>query len=52
MARTAAGNGVDGIVGPVTKNAIKDYQRDYGGLKIDGSYGPKTAAAFKKEING
>jgi hypothetical protein len=46
------GDGVDGIVGPVTRGAIKEFQRDHGGLKIDGSYGPKTAAAFELEING
>jgi hypothetical protein len=47
-----AGDGVDGIVGPVTQGAVKDFQRDHGGLATDGSYGPKTAAAFEKEING
>lgn len=47
-----AGNGVDGIVGPVTRGAVKDFQRDHGGLATDGTYGPKTAAAFDQEING
>ena len=47
-----AGNGVDGIVGPVTRSAVKDFQRDHGGLTVDGSYGPKTAEAFDQEING
>ncbi|MHB1011543.1 MAG: peptidoglycan-binding domain-containing protein [Desulfobacteria bacterium] len=46
------GDGVDGIVGPVTRGAIKEFQRDHGGLKTDGSYGPKTAEAFDQEING
>jgi hypothetical protein len=46
------GDGVDGIIGPVTRGAIKEFQRDHGGLKTDGSYGPKTAAAFDQEING
>jgi len=46
------GDGVDGIVGPVTRGAVKEFQRDHGGLKADGSYGPKTAEAFDQEING
>ncbi|MFA6147118.1 MAG: peptidoglycan-binding protein [bacterium] len=45
-------DGVDGVVGPVTKGAVKKFQRDHGGLATDGVYGPKTAAAFDKEING
>jgi peptidoglycan hydrolase-like protein with peptidoglycan-binding domain len=47
------GDGVDGIIGPKTKAAIKQFQTDHGeGLVVDGIYGPKTRAAFDKELNG
>lgn len=45
-------DGVDGIIGPITKQGVKDFQRDHGGLVIDGIYGPKTRGAFDEEING
>ncbi|MCU0735760.1 MAG: peptidoglycan-binding protein [Methylotetracoccus sp.] len=46
------GDGVDGIVGNKTKQAIKDFQRDHGeGLAVDGIYGPKTREAFLAELN-
>ena len=46
------GDGVDGVNGSKTKQAIKDFQRDHGGLAQDKMYGPKTRAAFDKELNG
>jgi hypothetical protein len=46
------GDGIDGILTPKTKEAIKSFQRAHGGLGVDGKYGSKTAAAFNKEING
>lgn len=46
------GDGVDGIVGWRTKKGIREFQRDHGGLSIDGIYGPKSRAAFDNEING
>lgn len=48
----AGGDGVDGLVGPKTREAVRSFQRDHGGLFVDGVYGPKTRAAFDKEING
>lgn len=45
------GDGVDGDNGSKTKQAIKDFQRDHGGLKQDKIYGPNTRAAFDKELN-
>ena len=35
--------GIDGIIGPKSKTAIKKFQRDYG-LVVDGIIGPKTLA--------
>lgn len=46
------GDGVDGIIGPKTKAALRSFQKDHGGLTADGIYGPKTRAAFDAEING
>jgi hypothetical protein len=46
------GDGIDGIVGPKTKQAIRDFQQAHGGLTVDGIYGPKTKAAFNEELNG
>jgi len=45
------GDGVDGINGTKTKAGIRSFQRDHGGLEVDGVYGPKTAAAFEEELN-
>ncbi|MFT2193964.1 N-acetylmuramoyl-L-alanine amidase [Bacillus subtilis] len=36
-------NGIDGVYGPKTANAVKRFQSMYG-LKADGIYGPKTKA--------
>ncbi|MFT8318442.1 MAG: peptidoglycan-binding protein [Sporolactobacillus sp.] len=38
---------VDGIQGPQTLAAVKDFQRKHG-LSVDGIVGPKTLAALKK----
>lgn len=46
--------GVDGIYGPDTKQAVKDFQTKYGGLKSDGIVGDKTLKALnqlKKELD-
>jgi peptidoglycan hydrolase-like protein with peptidoglycan-binding domain len=45
------GDGVDGVNGGKTKEAIRSFQRDHGGLAVDGVYGPKTAAGFDEELN-
>ena len=36
---------VDGIIGPQTKQAVKNFQRDYG-LSVDGIVGPQTLKAL------
>ena len=36
---------IDGIIGPLSLKAIKNFQRDYG-LKVDGIVGPKTLKAL------
>ena len=36
---------IDGIIGPKSKTAIRNFQRDYG-LVVDGIVGPKTLAAL------
>lgn len=41
------GDGLDGIIGPVTEKAIKDFQAAHG-LLVDGIAGPETMAALKK----
>ncbi|MDD3029269.1 MAG: peptidoglycan-binding protein [Alphaproteobacteria bacterium] len=38
---------IDGIMGPQTRKAIKEFQRDYG-LVVDGILGPKTIAALNE----
>jgi len=43
-------NGVDGKYGPLTINAVKDFQRKKGYLDVDGKVGPKTAEAMGKNI--
>jgi len=37
---------IDGILGPLTKEAIKAFQEDNPPLKVDGICGPKTRAAL------
>jgi len=45
------GDGVDGIVGPLTRAAIRRFQTDFGGLEPDGIYGPLTRDAFDADLN-
>lgn len=40
-------DGVDGVLGELTFNAIKTFQADHGGLAVDGIPGPQTVAALK-----
>ena len=39
--------GIDGIIGPITERAIKEFQKE-AGLVVDGIAGPKTLAALKE----
>lgn len=39
----------DGIIGPETDQAIKDFQAAEG-LEVDGEYGPETEAALNKAV--
>jgi N-acetylmuramoyl-L-alanine amidase len=39
---------VDGIVGPLTRNAVMMFQADYPPLAVDGICGPKTQAKLKE----
>jgi len=41
---------VDGIVGPETRQATKEFQQIWGGLDIDGIAGPLTSAAIYSAI--
>ncbi|MEW5977109.1 MAG: peptidoglycan-binding protein [Acidobacteriota bacterium] len=38
---------VDGILGPITRSAVKAFQKRYG-LKVDGIPGPKTQAELRR----
>lgn len=37
---------VDGIAGRLTRRAVRNFQRSYGGLAVDGIVGPKTEKAL------
>lgn len=41
--------GIDGIYGPRTARAVRQFQRD-AGITVDGDAGPETIQALKKEI--
>jgi peptidoglycan hydrolase-like protein with peptidoglycan-binding domain len=45
-----AGN-IDGKIGPATRRAIQEFQRQ-NNLKVDGKVGPKTWAAMEHYISG
>lgn len=38
---------IDGVYGAQTENAVREFQRRFGGLKVDGIVGPATAAALR-----
>jgi N-acetylmuramoyl-L-alanine amidase len=40
---------IDGVVGPLTKRAVKDFQRDMSDLKVDGIAGRVTRQRLEKE---
>jgi N-acetylmuramoyl-L-alanine amidase len=40
----------DGIYGPQTQKAVKDFQSAHKGLKVDGIYGPQTKQALYEEL--
>lgn len=41
---------VDGLFGPITRQAVINFQRDYG-LIVDGIVGPQTAQALQKALS-
>ena len=45
----AKNNGIDGVYGPKTANAVKRFQL-MNGLTADGIYGPKTKAKLKSKL--
>ncbi len=42
--------GVEGIYGPKTEQAVRDFQKEYGGLEVDGDAGALTHAALRKAV--
>lgn len=47
----AKNNGIDGVYGPDTEDAVKRFQ-SVNGLKPDGEYGPATKKVLDKKANG
>ncbi|MFC6638843.1 peptidoglycan-binding domain-containing protein [Sulfitobacter sediminilitoris] len=43
---------VDGIFGPLTEAAVKDFQKKNRPLKVDGKAGPNTLAELKAKLTG
>ncbi|CAM3910928.1 N-acetylmuramoyl-L-alanine amidase [Mycobacterium frederiksbergense] len=41
---------IDGVFGVETERAVREFQRRFGGLKVDGIVGPATAAALRLRI--
>ena len=44
-------NGLDGIFGPATQNAVREYQRTRG-LAVDGIVGCNTWRSLQEEVVG
>lgn len=42
--------GVDGIIGPRTRGAIRNFQQDNPPLKVDGAFGPNTLDVMMKKL--
>ncbi len=45
----AKNDGIDGVYGPKTANAVKRFQ-SVNGLTADGIYGPKTKAKIEEKL--
>lgn len=43
---------IDGVFGPDTETAVREFQRRTAGLKVDGIVGPATAAALRLRVVG
>lgn len=41
---------VDGVFGVETERAVREFQRRFGGLQVDGIVGPATAAALRLRV--
>ncbi|KUI28037.1 N-acetylmuramoyl-L-alanine amidase [Mycobacterium sp. IS-1742] len=41
---------IDGVYGPQTEEAVREFQRRTPGLRVDGIVGPATAAALRLEV--
>jgi hypothetical protein len=41
---------IDGVFGPDTESAVREFQRRTPGLKVDGIVGPATAAALRLRL--
>ena len=41
---------IDGVYGPQTEGAVREFQRRTQGLQVDGIVGPATAAALNLRV--